>query len=63
MTRKPAVEVRHNKDLSISIRYRGRVVSKITASAFQGDSVDAFLSGWFDTDDKRQWRVRRTFSK
>ena len=43
--------IRWNKDLSISIYYRGKLVQKFTGN-YAKTSADAFIDGWFQ-DNKR----------
>jgi hypothetical protein len=47
--------IRWNKDLSISIYYRGKLVQKFTGS-YARASADAFIDGWFqDKERKVAW--------
>lgn len=49
----PPITIRYNADLSQSLIANGRVMYKVKANAFQQDSVNAWLDGWFGAGPRR----------
>jgi len=59
-TKTPAIHAVWNKDLSITLFVRGSKLHKADG-AFAMQHIECFLNGWFDTEDKKQHRVRWTY--
>lgn len=62
-TKTPAIHAVWNKDMSISLFARGKLVFKADAPGFALQSARAFMIGWFDNENLLQHRVRWTFQK
>lgn len=56
---------RHNKDGSISITCQGCKVHEVATTDLLMisplEASDAFLKGWFGSEDRSQWKLRQTF--
>lgn len=57
--RKYQVNICFNKDETITLYAHGKKVNKLANL----DSVHAFLTGWFGTDDKSLWNTKNEFKK
>lgn len=62
MNSTPTITARWNKDLTVTLYARGRVVLKRKKLLTGKRDIDPFLRGWFNTDDRSKWKVRWVYA-